>query len=98
MKRLQLAAVTAIFSLLAGCSDSPPPAAAVKKVVAPPEPIKGRSALYQMFGAARAWASDAQVLELHSIHLGEVKSERGKAAAWQATFVSQQAGRSRSYT
>jgi hypothetical protein len=98
MKKLQVAAATALMCLLAGCSDSPPPAAAVKKVVAPPEPVKGRSALYQMYGSARSWAADAQVLELHSIHLSEVKSERGKAAAWQATFVSPQAGRSRAYT
>jgi N-acetylmuramic acid 6-phosphate etherase len=98
MKKLRVAATTAVFCLLAGCSDSPPPATAVKKTVAPPEPIKGRSALYQMYGAARSWAANAQVLELHSIHLPEVKSERGKAAAWQATFVSQQAGRSRPYT
>ncbi|MBI2679437.1 MAG: hypothetical protein HYX25_00345 [Candidatus Solibacter usitatus] len=98
MKKLLVAAATALLCLLAGCSESPRPAAAVKKTVAPPEPIKGRSALYQMYGAARSWAADAQVLELHSIHLSEVKSERGKAAAWQATFVSPQAGRARSYT
>src|SRR5882672_5699684 len=98
MKKLLLAATTAIFCLLVGCSDSPPPAAAVKKTVAPPEPIKGRTALYQMYNSARSWAADVQVLELHSIHLPEVKSERGKAAAWQATFVSPQAGRARSYT
>ncbi len=98
MKKLLVAATTACLCLLAGCGDSAPPAAAVKKEVAPPEPVKGRSALYQMYGAARSWASDAQVLELHSIHLPEVKSERGKAAAWQATFVSQQAGKARTYT
>jgi hypothetical protein len=98
MKKLLVAATTACLCVLAGCGDSAPPAAAVKKEVAPPEPVTGRSALYQMYGAARSWAADAQVLELHSIHLPEVKSERGKAAAWQATFVSQQAGRSRTYT
>jgi hypothetical protein len=96
MKKLLVAATTALLCLLAGCSDSPPPAA--KKAAAPPEPIKGRSALYQMYNSARTWAQDVQVLELHSIHLAEVKSERGKAAAWQATFVSPQAGRSRTYT
>ena len=68
MKKLLVAATTVLMCLLAGCSDSPPPAAAVKKVVAPPEPIKGRTALYQMYGAARSWAADSQVLELHSIH------------------------------
>ena len=98
MKKLLVAATTAILCLLAGCADSPPPAAAVKKAAAPPEPIKGRTALYQMYNAARSWAPDVQVLELHSIHMPEVKSERGKAAAWQATFISQQLGRARAYT
>jgi len=51
-----------------------------------------------MFNGARGWSPDVQVLELHSIQMTEVKSERGKAAAWQATFVSPQSARSRSYT
>ena len=51
-----------------------------------------------MFNMARAWGPDAQVLQLNSIDLPDVKRERGKAAAWQATFVSQQLGRKRSYT
>jgi hypothetical protein len=97
MRKLLIAATTACLCLLAGCSDSPTPAAE-KKEATPPEPVKGRFALYQMYNPARVWAADSQVLELHSIHLPEVKSERGKAAAWQATFVSQQAGRSRTYT
>ena len=98
MKKLLVAAMAAFLCLLAGCSDSPPPAAAVKKAAVPPEPIKGRTALYQMYNSARSWAPDVEVLELHSIHLPEVKSERGKAAAWQATFVSPQLRRARSYT
>jgi len=95
--KLMLTAFAAVPLLfLCGCSESPQPAE--KKAVAPPEPVKGRSALYSMFNMARGWAPDVQVLQLHSIDLPDVKRERGKAAAWEATFVSQQSGRKRSYT
>ncbi|HLM97633.1 MAG TPA: hypothetical protein VK335_00020 [Bryobacteraceae bacterium] len=95
--KLMLTAFAAVpLLLVCGCSESPQPAE--KKAVAPPEPVKGRSALYSMFNMARGWAPDVQVLQLHSIDLPDVKRERGKAAAWEATFVSQQTGRKRSYT
>lgn len=95
MKRLLAAIATTALLAISGCSEGPPEE---KKPVAPPEPVKGRSALYQMFNAARGWAPDVEVLSLHSIDLGEVKRERGKAAAWEAKFVSQQLGQARPYT
>jgi len=93
-----LLAAIAVVSLLVmpGCSDEPQKAE--KKTTAPPEPVKGRYALYQMFNAARGWAPDVQVLRLTSINMPEVKAERGKAAAWQAYFVSPSSGHARSYT
>jgi len=94
LKSAALAVLPILF--VCGCSDSTQPVE--KKAVAPPQPVKGRSALYSMFNMARAWGPDAQVLQLNSIDLPDVKRERGKAAAWQATFVSQQLGRKRSYT
>jgi len=96
MKPLLVAVTVASMLLISGCSETPQPAE--KKEVAPPEPAKGRTALYQMFNAARAWSPDVQVLSLKSIDLPEVKRERGKAAAWQAYFVSPASGRARSYT
>ena len=95
--KLLLASVTvASLLIIPGCSDAPQPAE--KKEVRPPEPVKGRTALYQMYNAARGWLPDVQVLMLKSIDLPEVKRERGKAAAWQAYFVSPGSGRARSYT
>ena len=95
--RLPLTACTAVTILFfCGCSEAPQKTE--KKETAPAEPAKGRSALYQMFNTARGWAPDVQVLRLHSIELPDVKRERGKAAAWEAYFVSQQRGRARSYT
>jgi hypothetical protein len=96
MKRLLAAVATVSLLAISGCSEAPPPAA--KKPATPPEPVKGRSALYQMFNSARGWSPDVLVLSLHSIDMPEVKRERGKAAAWEAKFVSQQFGQARPYT
>jgi hypothetical protein len=96
MKPLLLCLTAASILLMPGCSDST--TTVEKKSEAPPQPVTGRFALFQMFNAARGWSPDVQVLELHSIQISEVKSERGKAAAWQATFVSPQSARARSYT
>src|SRR5437868_15516449 len=82
-------AVAAIVLMFSGCSEAPQQTT-VRKEVAPPQPVKGRYALYQMFNAARGWSGDIQILRLNSIDLRDVKPERGKAAAWQATFVSPQ--------
>jgi hypothetical protein len=95
MKSLLLCLTATSILLMPGCSDSK---TVEPKSEAPPQPVTGRFALFQMFNGARGWSPDVQVLELHSIQMSEVKSERGKAAAWQATFVSPQSARARSYT
>jgi hypothetical protein len=51
-----------------------------------------------MYGMARQWAPDAQVLRVRSIRLSEVESVGGKSGAWEATFVSPGSGRARTYT
>src|SRR5262245_21938320 len=85
--------------LLTGCSESPTQTAAKKEPEKAPEPVAGQSALYKMYQVARSWSSDCQVLKLNSIPLSEVPSvPRGRAAAWQATFVSAARSQARSYT
>lgn len=85
--------------LLAGCSGTPKPAEKkAKEPEKPAEPITGQKAFYQMFGMARQWAPDVQVLRVRSIPISEVKSVAGMSGAWEATFVSQNRGRARSYT
>ncbi len=69
-----------------------------KKAEAPPEPVTGLHALYQMFAATHAWAPDALIYEVNSIHVSDVKPQPGKAGAWQATFVSRSLQQSRIYT
>ena len=84
------------LAMLAGCSDQSVTEA--KKAETPTQPVSGQSALFRMYQVARAWAPDASVLQLSSIHLTDVPTVRGKAGAWQATFVSAEKNLSRSYT
>ncbi len=89
----------ALVLLLAGCSPAPKPAAQkAKEPEKPADPITGQKAFYQMYGMARQWAPDVQVLRVRSIPISEVKSAAGASGAWEATFVSQSRGRARSYT
>ena len=71
--------------LLGGCSEEPKPTEPTK----PPEPVSGLTAFYKMFASARTWATDALPLRVAEIDVDELKAEGGKAAAWEAMFVSQ---------
>jgi len=91
----QFAAAMALLAV--SCSDAP--REAVKKEPEKPlEPITGRQAYQKMYPSARGWAPDAQPLQLKSIQLSDVIAPKGKAGAWQGTFVSAGRGRARSYT
>ena len=90
-----IAALTGLAMLMAACGPSAP---ATKQAEAPLEPVTGLHALYQMFGASHQWAPDAQVYELTSINVTDVKPQPGKAGAWQVTFVSPSLQQSRIYT
>jgi hypothetical protein len=80
--------------LLNACSDAPVAKAPEK----PPEPLTGRQAFYQTYPSARTWAADAQPLRVRSLDLDELPGDHGKAAAWEATYVSPSKGRMRIYT
>lgn len=98
-RRLTSCVSVAFILILSSCSEAPRPAAEKpKEPEKPAEPATGRFAFHQMFVSARAWARDAQPLRLSSIHLAEVKSEPGKAGAWQAYFVSLSQAKARAYT
>jgi hypothetical protein len=81
--------------LLAACGST---VTETKKAEAPPEPVTGLHALYQMFAASHAWAPDAQVYKLTSINVSDVPSQKGKAGVWQVTFVSPTLQQARAYT
>ena len=94
-----LSGAFACVVLLSACSEAPKKSAEAKKEAeAPPEPITGASGFFKMYTMARTWAPDCEALTMRSIHLPEVKYEPGKAAAWEARFVSRSGRKARSYT
>jgi hypothetical protein len=95
--KIATGASLAAILLLAGCSEAPKTETA-KAPRKPPEPVTGRQGFQSMFPTARAWAIDAQPIQLRSIDLSEVKAAKGKAGAWEGTFVSASQRKSRSYT
>jgi len=98
--RLPLAGAAIGLLLLSACSDTPPPTEKkAAEPAKPAEPVAGKYALYQMYTAARGvLGADIEPVKMNSIILAGVKPERGKAAAWQCTFVSPRAGKARTYT
>lgn len=100
MKRLQFIACLPVLALLTGCSGEPKKAAEAVKTEAapPPEPVSAQSAVHQMFMKARAWAPDVKPFRISAMNLQEVKSQGGKAGAWDGMFVSESRGRSRRFT
>lgn len=98
MKRKHLWISAILAAMLWACAEAPKPVEKVKAPAKPPEPVTGRWAFHQMYSAARAWAPDIQALRLRSLHLEGVPYQTGKAAAWEATFVSPSLGRARTYT
>lgn len=94
---LASSAITALL-FLSGCGEPAQKVAERKAEMTPDPPTTGRQAFQQMYLSARAWAVDAQPLQLQSYNLTQVKSEKGKAGAWQATFVSPSKGRQRLFS
>lgn len=96
-RRLLLCLAPVLF--LSACTDEPVKKAETKKEPEkPPAPVSGNSAFFQMLAAARGWATDIEVLQVRSIQLPGVPKEAGKAAAWEARFVSPGRRQARSYT
>ncbi len=94
MKALRSFPVTALaVVLVAGCSSSssnptPQPVAATQPAEAPPQIVTGKTAFWEMYKTAHAWASDAQPIRLTMKDLPGYKNENGKAGMWEATFGS----------
>lgn len=86
-----------ILLFLAGCSEETKPTVQ-KEPEKPAEPVTAQYALQQMYIMARGWAPDAQVLQMSSLDLKNVKSVDGKAGAWACAFVTQSRRRTRPFT
>jgi len=86
------AAVVVGLSLLTSCgTQSSEPAKKTDTAAAKPaaeEPISGKTAFWEMYKSAHAWASDITPLALESKEIPGIKNAGGKAAMWSATFGS----------
>jgi hypothetical protein len=88
---------SAILLVLTSCSEPAP--TAKKEPEKPPEPVTGLSALFKMYQVARNMGPDVRILKMDSMAVSEVPDvPRGKAAAWEATFVSAERSQSKSFT
>ncbi len=96
---LRTALISLAMTILIACSETPK--SEIGKTAQnspPPSPVTGRFAFQRMITQAKGWAVDAQPLRLSGIFLKQVPLEPGKCGAWQATFVSAQKAKARTYT
>ena len=96
---LRTALICLSITTLIACSEVPKPGfEKTAKPSPPPSPVTGRFAFQRMFMQAKGWAADAQPLSLSALFLKQVPAEPGKCGAWQATFISLQKAKARTYT
>jgi len=96
MMKTPLLLVLPILAMLSACSDSPTTEKA-KEPPKPLEPLTGRQAFQKMYPMARNWALDATPMRVRTLLLS-AKPEKGKADAWEATFVSKSLSKSKTFT
>ena len=106
-KNLLMKAAVAVAVLgLTACSSEPAKTAevktdtdAMKKAPAgPPEPVLAKTAFYEMYTPAHAWAADMVPISLKSGEVAGVKNSQGKAGVWIAVFGSLAQHQARTYT
>jgi hypothetical protein len=56
--------------------------------VAPPAPVTAKTAFWEMYKSAHAWAPDMLPLTIEAKTVTGINNEAGKAAMWEATFGS----------
>ena len=100
--RLKAAIALACVLFLVSCSQTPKASpkgeAEAAKPSVPEGPISGKTAFWEMYKSAHAWATDLVPLTLQSQAVAGVKNESGKAAMWKATFGSPRKHEARTYT
>jgi hypothetical protein len=102
---MKTALVVALLGLTA-CSSEPAKTpevksdtdAAKKAPAGPPEPVLAKTAFYEMYTPAHAWAADMVPISLKSGEVAGVKNGQGKAGVWTAVFGSPSQRLARTYT
>jgi hypothetical protein len=104
-KNLLKAAFIVAVAGLTACSSEPAKTAevktdteAAKKPAGPPEPVTGKTAFYEMYTPAHAWAPDLVPISLKNGEVTGVKNSEGKAGLWTAVFGSPALRSARTYT
>lgn len=105
-KRLAKAIAVVAVVTLAACSEAPKTAitetkteaVAKKEPPAPAGPVTAKTAFYEMYKPARAWATDFNLLSLSSGEIPGLQSEAGKFGMWTAVFVSPSRNEARTFT
>src|ERR1700733_16097244 len=102
---MKAALAVAVLSLAAGPPEpektteaTTAPDAAKKAPAGPPEPVLAKTAFYEMYTPAHAWAADLQPLSLKSGEITGIKNADGKAGLWTAVFGSPSQHAARTYT
>lgn len=101
LRSLFVTASAALF--LAGCSSTTPssapqPAVETPPAAATPQIVTGKTAFWEMYKTAHAWASDAQPIRLTMKEVPGYKNEAGKAGMWEAIFASASLGSYRTFS
>lgn len=100
MRKLLLFLTLSLLGAAVACSDVPPGSADKNSSdsASASGPVTGKTAFWQMYKSAYAWASDLQPLRLESKTVPGVKNADGKAAMWSATFGSPSRHEARVFT
>jgi hypothetical protein len=89
---------------IVACSEAPKTtevktkAETVAEPAQPLGPVTAKTAYYEMFKPARAWAADFLLLSLAAGEVPGVKSEAGRFPVWTAVFVSPARREARTFT
>ena len=100
----RLALTTAVLAVLglAACSEAPT-ATETKTVAAPKKeepagPVTAKTAFFEMYKAARAWAPDFMLLSMDSGEVPGIPGVDGKFGLWRAVLVSPSRNEARTFT
>lgn len=99
--RLKAMATLVAALFLVSCSEPPKPVASPAASGNSPAsggPISGKTAFWEMYKSAYAWAPDLAPLALESKTVPGVKNDSGRAAMWTATFGSARKHEARIFT
>jgi len=99
---VKVLAVLTLVIFFTSCSDAPKPAskaeAGTEKSSATTGPVSGKTAFWEAYKSAHAWATDKIPLSLEGKNVSASGDGAGKASVWVATFGSPRKREARAFT